>query len=224
MICIIQARAGSKRLPGKVLKKIGGDSILKRIIKTVKKIDKISQIIIATTNKKEDNQIINICKKNKVKYFRGSNNDVASRFYMILDKIDCDYFMRLNADSPFIDYKLIKKHLKKINYKKFDIVTNVLKRSFPKGQSIEILKKSIFMENYKKIKSKKEREHVTPFFYKNKKKFNIYNYENTTNLSNIKLSVDTNNDLIRMRNIYKKLPKKNFSWRNLVSIYLEYYG
>ena len=113
MICIIQARMGSKRLPGKVLMKIGKDNILNKLILSVKKVIGISDIIIATTLNREDNKIINYCKKNKINYFRGSTSNVASRFYKILTLKDSKYFIRLNADSPFLDYRIIKKLISK---------------------------------------------------------------------------------------------------------------
>ena len=223
MICIIQARMGSKRLPGKVLMKIGKDNILNKIILSVKKVIGISDIIIATTLNREDNKIINYCKKNKINYFRGSTSNVASRFYKILTLKDSKYFIRLNADSPFLDYRIIKKLISKIKDNNFDIITNVLKKSFPKGQSVEILKKEIYIKHYKKINNKYDKEHVTSYFYKNKKKFKIYNYFNRQNFSNINLSIDTIKDLKKIRNISARIKNKNFNWKNLVSIYLKYY-
>ena len=223
MICIIQARMGSKRLPGKVLMKIGKDNILNKLILSVKKVIGISDIIIATTLNREDNKIINYCKKNKINYFRGSTSNVASRFYKILTLKDSKYFIRLNADSPFLDYRIIKKLISKIKDNNFDIITNVLKKSFPKGQSVEILKKEIYIKHYKKINNKYDKEHVTSYFYKNKKKFKIYNYFNRQNFSNINLSIDTIKDLKKIRNISARIKNKNFNWKNLVSIYLKYY-
>lgn len=223
MICIIQARMGSKRLPGKVLMKIGKDSILNKMILSLKKVNGISDIIIATTLNGEDNKIINYCKKNKINYFRGSTSNVASRFYKILTLEDSKYFIRLNADSPFLDYRIIKKLISKIKDKNFDIITNVLKRSFPKGQSVEILKKEIYMKYYKKINNRYDKEHVTSYFYKNKNKFKIYNYFNRQNFSNINLSIDTIKDLKKIRSISARIKNKNFSWKNLVSIYLKHY-
>ena len=223
MICIIQARMGSKRLPGKVLMKIGKDNILNKMILSLKKINGISDIIIATTLNSEDNKIINYCKKNKISYFRGSTSNVASRFYKILTLKDSKYFIRLNADSPFLDYRIIKKLISKIKNKNFDILTNVLKRSFPKGQSVEILKKEIYMKYYNKINNRYDKEHVTSYFYKNKKKFKIYNYFNRQDFSHINLSIDTIMDLKKIRNISASIKNKNFNWKNLVSIYLKYY-
>jgi len=222
MICIIQARTNSQRLPKKVLKKIGNVSILQRIISSLKKIKQIKKLVIATTKNRSDLKIIQISKKNKINYFQGDERNVASRYYEILKKTKYKYFLRLNGDSPFLDYKIINK-LISIKKKKsdYDIITNVFKRTFPKGQSVEIIKTNTFLNNFKKLKSHSDLEHVTSFFYKNFKKFKIYNHKNKINFSKINLSVDTKEDLYKVKKIFKETNKKNLDWLILTKKYLE---
>ena len=121
--------------------------------------------------------------------------------------------------SPLIDSKLIDSILNKKN-KKYDIVTNVLERSFPKGQSVEVFNSNVFKKNFKYINLKDDKENVTSYFYKNSSKFKILNIKNKVDFSSINLSVDTIDDLKIIRNIYTKTKTKN--WKSYVESYQKY--
>ena len=155
MLCIIQARFSSKRLPGKVLKKILGTSVLKRVVDQVKKSKKISKIIIATSKHKTDKKIINFCNKNKIHCIPGPLNNVFKRFYSIIVNEHCKSFVRITADSPLIDPYLIDRAINLFNKKHYDIVTNVFPRSFPKGFSVEVINSELILNFLNRIKKKK---------------------------------------------------------------------
>tara|TARA_B100000575_G_C23143352_1_gene666230 strand:+ start:9627 stop:10307 length:681 start_codon:yes stop_codon:yes gene_type:complete len=209
MLAIIQARMLSKRLRGKVLKKINNKSILERVISNAIKSKLITKIIVATSKKPADKKIINLCKRKKIKFFRGEHENVYLRFLKILKKSKHSSFLRICADSPFLDPYLLDKFIYFFNNNNYDIVTNVLKRSFPKGQSIEIFRKKIFIDSYSKLKSKKDREHISEFFYKNYKDFKIKNIKNRKNQSKINLCVDRQKDLILANKIAIKFDNYN---------------
>ena len=221
MLCIIQARMNSKRLPGKVLKKILNKEILKLLIERLKKSRKISNIIVATSNKKSDTKIVNFCKKNRVKYFRGSLQNVTFRFLEILKKKKILYFLRICADSPLIDPLLIDKMINLSKKKYFDIFTNVFPRTFPSGQSIEIIKTNLLKKNIKNF-DLNDKEHVTEYFYRNYKKFIILNYKNNIDLSKYKMSVDTQTDFKKLKKISIKLSINkllNINYKKLLNYY-----
>ena len=171
MIVIIQARTSSYRLKEKVLKKINNIEILKILILRLKKVIEIKKIIVATSHQKSDRKIVKLCLKNKIDYFTGPLNNVRKRFELCINKFNLkNVVMRISADSPFIDINLIKKMIKIQKKKKnYDIVTNVYPRSFPKGQSIEIVKTKLFKKLSLKKMSPNENEHVTQYFYRRKK-------------------------------------------------------
>ena len=219
MLCIIQARYSSKRLPGKVLKKILGTTVLERVINQVKKSKKINKIIIATSKHKSDKKIINFCKKNKINCILGPLNNVFKRFYSIIIQEHCKSFVRISADSPLLDYSLIDKAVTLFNKNRYDIITNVFPRTFPKGFSVEVINSKIILNSLLKIKKKKHQEHLTSFFYDNYKKFKIKNFYNKINYSNINLSIDNLSDFIRVKNIIKFCKNKKHSLDYTLLIY-----
>ena len=207
MICIIQARSNSKRFKDKVLHLIYGVPLIQHVINRIKKSKEISKIIVSSSYKKSDDKLISYLKKKKIKFFRGNLENVALRLYDTANMNKAKYFVRVSGDSPMIDPKLIDKAVKiSKRHKEYDIVTNVFPRTFSKGQSVEVIKTSILKKNLKKF-SNADKEHVTKFFYKNSKKFNIKNFISKKKNKEIKMSIDTKNDL---KVILKKFNKKKF--------------
>ena len=218
MLCIIQARFSSKRLPGKVLKKILGKSILERVVDQVKKSENISKIVIATSKHYSDKKIINFCNKNKINYYSGPLNNVFKRFYSVIIQEQSHSFVRISADSPLLDFSLIDRavHLYKKN--NYDIVTNVFPKTFPKGHSVEVISSKIVLNSLSKIKKKKHQEHLTSYFYDNHKNYYIKNFYNKQDKSQINLSVDNLNDFRRVKKIIKFCKNKIYSLDNIFLI------
>ena len=111
VVCLVQARVGSTRLPGKILKELCGKTILHHEIDRLKKCNEIDEIVIATTDKKDEDKIVNEAKKLSVKYFRGSENDVLSRFYYSAKENNADIIVRVTSDCPCIDFEILDKML-----------------------------------------------------------------------------------------------------------------
>ena len=203
---LIQARYNSKRLPGKVCLKILDKELLLHVYNNCKK-SCLKKIYVITSKNKSDKPIIDLCKKNKIKYFKGSLTNVYLRYLQAIKKFKLDGFVRITGDSPLVNYKIIDKAIKKFSKKKPDIITNVLPRSFPIGQSVEVIDSKIFINNYKNILKKDEKEHITKYFYKNKKDFKIINLKNKRNESKKNLSINTKKDFFKIENIIKSNEK-----------------
>ncbi len=170
------------------------------VVNSLKKSEKLKNIIVATSNNKSDNSLVDYLKKNNIVYFRGDLKNVAKRLYNCSQKYKKKYFIRVSGDSPLIDYKIVDKSIDIFKKKKyFDIITNTFPKTFPQGQSVEIIKASILKKNIKNM-SNFDKEHVTTYFYKNFNKFKIKNFS-TRKKFRIKNSVDTEDDLKRIRKI-----------------------
>ena len=207
MLCIIQARSNSKRFKNKVLHLIYGIPIIQHVVSRVKRSKKTTKLIVSSSFKKSDDNLISYLKKNRIKFFRGDLENVAMRLYETAKANKAKSFVRISGDSPLIDPKLLDKAIKiSQKEKKYDIVTNVFPRTFPKGQSVEVIKTSI-INKYSKNFSKLDKEHVTKYFYDNSNKFLIKNFTFNGKNKIMKLSVDTKKDL---KDILKKFNKKKF--------------
>ena len=202
----LQARMSSKRLPGKVLLKIKGKTVINLIINRLKKVNFKKKIIILTSNNKSDAPIVKYCIKNKIIFFKGNLNNVYKRYYDAIKKYKVDEFVRINADSPLINPKIINRAIKLYKKKKYEIVTNCMERTFPKGQSVEIINSNVFLNSYKFIKTKRNKEHIFTYFYKNRKKFKIYNFKSKKIQNKVNHSIDTFKDYLILKDkIEKKL-------------------
>jgi len=207
LLCIIQARSNSKRFKNKVLHLIYGIPIIQHVVNRIKRSKKTTKLIVSSSLKKSDNNLISYLKKNKIKFFRGDLENVAMRLYETAKTNKAKSFVRINGDSPLIDPKLVDKAIEiSQKEKKYDIITNVFPRTFPKGQSVEVIKTSI-IKKYSKNFSKLDKEHVTKYFYDNSNKFLIKNFTFNGKNKIMKLSVDTKKDL---KDILKKFNNKKF--------------
>ena len=197
MFTIIQARTSSKRFPKKVLYEINSIPIIIRVLNNVLKSKSISKTIVATSREKSDDKLVKLIKKHKHKFYRGDLNNVALRMLNVAKKNKVKYFMRISGDSPLIDYKIIDYAIKILmKHKNADLITNIFPRTYPSGQSVEIIKTKILHDNISSF-SPYEKEHVTSYFYLNNKKFKIINFKKKINTyKNFpKLSIDYKSDL-----------------------------
>ena len=227
---ILYARTSSKRFPNKIFKKIIGLKIIEIILKRLKKINLKKyncEIIVNTSINKSDDKIVNFCKKNKIKYFRGSLNNVFKRTYECLKKNNYKFFARINCDRPLLDFEMISRMINLILKKKIDIVSNCT-GDYPKGLACEIARSRIFFDNFNLIKSKNNKEHIFNFFYKNEKKFKILKISDKLyqRHSNINLSVDKKEDLKKIIKIFKFFKKNHLITtrkvlKNITNIKLE---
>ena len=218
VICIIQARLDSTRLPGKVLKKINNKTILELLIHRLKKSKKINKIVIATTKKNIDNKILSIAKKISIDCFRGSENDVLARYFHCASKFKSNVIVRITADCPLVDYNLVDRIINFYFKKKLDYASNTLKRSFPDGLDIEVFSFNALKDAFKKCKEKNLREHVTPYIINNKN-LKKKNFSNTKDLSNKRWTVDENIDYIFVKKIFEYF-KKNlyFNYHDILKL------
>jgi spore coat polysaccharide biosynthesis protein SpsF len=202
ILCIIQARLGSRRLKGKVLKLIGGQPLIYYVYNRIKKIKLIDKIVVATS--KNNKKLLNWLNNNYIESFIGSENNVLKRFYFCAKKYNPEYVVRITADDPLKDPTIIKKAIRLIiQNKNIDYCSNTILPSFPLGLDIEVFKFSALKRAYKMARMNYDKEHVTSFIYNNDRIFKLLNFKNKINLSNIRLTIDTKSDLLKIRKIFK---------------------
>ena len=202
---IIFSRMGSSRLPGKALRNIAGEPLIKRVINRVSKVKNLSTMVVATSNSKADDRLVEYIQSLNIDVFRGAAHDVLNRAVSCASYLGVEKFVRISGDSPFIDPELLEKGIELGGEPNLDLISNVFPRTYPVGTSVEIIK----TDSLKKILSLTvdscDREHVTRFFYKNPEKFRILNFESgRPDLRKVRLAVDTEEDLERLNWLFKK--------------------
>jgi len=249
---IIQARMGSKRLPGKVLKEFKKISPLKLLMDKIDFIGLKSSTIIATTNQKKDLKIINFCRRNRIKYFIGANENVLKRYYECSSRFKIKNIIRLTADCPFLDLSLLKRMISIYKKNKYDYLSNCnpLPCKFPDGSDIEIFSFNALKEAYFKAKLPSEKEHVTNYIYQ-KKHNKIKRIGLKSDLSKYRYTIDNINDfkvfeeilnmfkydeIIKLRYyqitnflkknkkliMYQKKLKRNYGWKSSLEKDIKY--
>lgn len=219
---IIQARMDSRRFPGKVLYKVQGKPLLQYLLERLRSIKDSPEIIVATSLEKSDNPIVEFCSKSTIPVFRGSLANVAERFRKALDSFSLDGFVRISGDSPLLDQRLIEDGIKYFLENKYDLVTNVWPRTFPSGQSVEVIKTTTFQKISERISLPEDQEHVTRYFYRHSENFSIMNFSSIVNHSKFHLSIDDKSDIHIFQSILKCMqrPHWNYHLDEIIPFYL----
>ena len=167
MLAIIQARSSSNRLKNKILLKVKNKPLIWHVVNSVQKSKNVKKIIVATSKDKSDDYLVKYMKKNRMNYYRGSLNNVAERLCTVAEKNKSKFFLRISGDSPLLDKRIIDQSIKlfkKLKFNEFDLITNIFPRTFPSGQSVEIIKTSSLRKILKSKLSILNQEHVTRYF------------------------------------------------------------
>lgn len=217
IIAITQARYGSTRLPGKILKKINGKSLLEIHLERASKSEKIDELIVATTFEKESSEICRIAKNLGLKIYQGSTLDVLDRYYQAAKPEKPDYVIRITSDCPLIDSEVIDKVITHALANDVNYCSNVFPPTFPDGMDVEIFKFAELEEAWIHSKQLLEREHVTLYIHDKCKNKNssCSNYVNKEDYSNFRLTVDTLEDFDLVDKLVTQIGDDK-SWRSYV--------
>jgi len=214
---IIQARLDSQRLPGKVLLKIRNKTILEHIVLRLNKSKKIDEIIVATSNHKSDIEIVNLCKKKKIKFFCGSKNNLVQRYLGASKKYNCKNIVRITGDCPLIDPHIIDEIIDIYHNSSYELVS--LFGEFPDGLDVSILS----IKALKKIKlyAKKnyEREHIFQSVYNNPNKFKFLDYEKFSKLGGLRLTLDEPKDYDLISKIFNYMKRDFFTINDILNLF-----
>lgn len=221
-LVIVQARMGSTRLPGKIMKDLDGKPLLVRMINRLTKAKKPDKIVVATSNLIEDDEIVNLCKRENFEYFRGSSNDLLDRHYQCAKKFDAKIISKIPSDVPLIDPFVVDLVFDFFEKNKFDYVSNLHPPSFPDGFDVEIFSFDVLKNAWQNSQKNYEREHTTPYIWENPKKFSIGNVlmPGGQDLSQkYRLTIDYKEDYQVIKDVFSNLYPQNpaFSYIDIIN-------
>ena len=219
--CIIQARMGSTRLPGKVMLDVESNkTVLYFVIKQLQSCKLVDKIIVATTTLEDDKQIANFSKQLGIDSFRGSSDNVLDRYYQCAKEYSVSTIVRIPSDKPLIDPEIVDNVVSMFMNSSYDYITNFLPNpTFPSGTEVEVFSINALKKAWEKAKLPSEKEHVTPYFTNHEDEFKITHIENSENLSHLSWAVDRIEDLKLVRKIVSKIKKRPIMMKDIVDLF-----
>ncbi len=214
IVCVIQARTESTRLPNKILLPLAGKPLLIRMTERVTRSSLIDEVIIATTTDTSDDIIADLCKENNFNCYRGSMDDLLKRHYNAAEEYKADVLVKIPSDCPLIDPAIIDKVIQyyKDNSAKFDYVSNLHPATYPDGNDVEVVRMKVLKEALENAVLPMEREHTTPYIWERPEEYRIGNVEWETGLDysmSHRWTIDYPQDHDFIKKIYDFLYNKN---------------
>ncbi|MEE2876144.1 MAG: aminotransferase class III-fold pyridoxal phosphate-dependent enzyme [Chloroflexota bacterium] len=212
ILAIVQARMGSTRLPGKVLKKVQGKSLISLLLGRLSGSQLIDRVVVATTDTHLDDQLTEECFSLGYDVFRGSENDVLSRYYYAAEEYCASTIVRITGDCPLIDCEIVDQVIRNFHINEVDYASNIEPPSFPDGLDVEVFSFNALRKAFLEANDPREREHVTTYL-REQPSIKRFNYEHGDNLSHMRWTVDDPSDFIVIENIFKHFSaERNFTW------------
>jgi spore coat polysaccharide biosynthesis protein SpsF len=219
IVAIIQARMGSTRLPGKVLKDLGGETVLARVVARVRRSQEIGEVVIATTREPEDEAIVDECRRLSARVFRGEVHDVLDRYYQAAKEEKAEAIVRITSDCPLIEPEITDATIRAFLDSRPDYASNVLERTYPRGLDTEIMIWDALSRSWREAKQPHQREHVTPYIYENAGRFTLLSVKGDIDYSSHRWTLDQPEDLAFLRAVYERMGDDGgFSWRDVLAL------
>ena len=200
---------------------LGKSAILGRCIERVSSAKRVSDILVATSTEISDQAIVEFCLANNTSYHLGSLDNVVERLWGAAQSKKQKAFLRICGDSPFIDPKIIDEAISIFSSTDFDLVTNVFPRSFPKGQSVEIIKTTALGRISKAMLSDEEREHATSYFYNNHLKFKIGTIRKRGDYANSRHCIDDKKDFSIAKRVIGSKDLNGLGWEAIEDLWIK---
>ncbi len=202
-LCIIQARMGSTRLPGKTLLDLGGKTVLQRVLERTAACRRIPETAVVTGIGAGNLPIVKLCAGENIRVFCGSEDDVLDRFYQLARLIKPGNIVRITADCPLLDPAVVDLVIKEHARAGADYTTNTIPPTFPDGEDVEVFTFAALERAWKKAALPSEREHVTPYIRKRPGSFKIHSVRNARDLSGKRWTLDDTADYKFISAVYR---------------------
>jgi spore coat polysaccharide biosynthesis protein SpsF len=219
IVAIIQARMGSTRLPGKVLKDLAGETVLARVVSRLRRSGLINELLVATTDQPADDAIVEECRRCSVSVCRGDQDDVLDRYFRAAQLSGAEVVVRITSDCPLIDPEITDKTIAEFLSARPDYASNTLVRTYPRGLDTEVMSFDALARAWQAARKPYEREHVTPYIYEHPEEFRILSVVGDKDYSVHRWTVDTPEDLEFVRAVYARLKRNTkFVWRDVLNL------
>ena len=222
VVAIVQARMGSTRLPGKVMKPLLGEPMLARQLERLARCKRVDEIVVATTDDGSEQPIVELTNALDVHVFRGSVDDVLGRYYNAARRHAADVVVRITSDCPLIAPEVVDKCVMGFFAPpdKVDYASNGFGRSYPRGLDTEVFSVAALEAAFHEATTPPEREHVTPFIWRQPRRFRLLDVVAPENHSDLRWTVDTPEDFELVSRIYGALYPTNpaFSYQDVLSL------
>src|SRR5258706_15558200 len=201
--------------------RLGDKPMLGQLFEAISHAQSLDGFVMAISTEPSDDAIASYAREHHISCFRGSLSNVAERMLWVARSLNTDALVRLSGDSPLLDPALVDRAARIFLDEPVDLVTNVRPRSFPKGQSIEVMTTAALAEAVEHMSTAEEREHVTPYLYAHPERFTIRSFAAAEPRPEVQLSVDTAEDLARCELILQRLrrPAWEAGWEACVAEY-----
>lgn len=218
-VAVVQARVGSTRLPGKVLRDLGGATVLARVVRRVRRARRLDAVVVATTERSADDPLVAECEGLGVDVFRGSEDDVLARFCGAARAAGAEVVVRITADCPLIDPGVIDQVVAAFVAAAPDYASNTLVRTFPRGLDVEVMTRASLERAAREATEAYQRVHVTPYLYQHPELFRLLPVTGEVDASHLRWTVDTAEDLALVRALYARLDNDDaFDWRRALRV------
>lgn len=224
VVAIIQARMRSTRLPGKILKDLAGQPMLSRVVERARRAKTLDEVVVATSQVADDDIVEQLCTERAWSCFRGSEADVLDRYYRAAIEVQADLIVRITSDCPLIDPRLIDEHVNRLmsRWGEVDFVTNMVKQTYPLGLAVEALPADVLARMKRMSQTEVLKEHVTTLAYMEPSWFQIDHIQHAVDLSHMRWTVDTPEDLELVRLIFQHFGHDHFSWEQVLPLLEEH--
>jgi spore coat polysaccharide biosynthesis protein SpsF (cytidylyltransferase family) len=209
VVVVLQARMASTRLPGKVIADVGGEPMLQRVVERARRIPEATQVILATSTDSANEPLMRLAKTWGVDSYAGSESDVLDRYYQATRRAGADVVVRVTADCPLVDPEVSGRVVRRFLGGGFDYVSNTNPPTFPDGLDTEVFLFAALERAWREATLLSEREHVTPYLWKNPDRFRIANVRSERDLSHLRWTVDHAEDLEFVRSVYARMAARN---------------
>jgi spore coat polysaccharide biosynthesis protein SpsF len=197
----------STRLPGKVLKPVLRKPLLAYQVERLRRVERADTIVLATTTNEVDNVLVDFARDHGLACYRGSEDDVLSRYHEAAEEAGADVVIRVTSDCPLIDPSVIDKVIADYTQAQpnCDYASNTIRRTYPRGMDCEVFSSKALDAAHAEAVESTDREHVTPFIYRHPERFTLRNVEYTSDESHHRWTVDTDQDFALVSRILQQL-------------------